>query len=160
MPTHCIPWRPATSTRSGSWRSGMGVEPVIETVSVFQTNNNNNGLFPFSHLTTISCEGYQLCAIFFFYKKKHYYHRPLARFTKHYYHRPSACFTKHYYYHRPLAHFTKHYYHRPLACLTKHYYHRPLAHFTKHYYHRPLAHFTLIYLRSLYVPTDVSSYLC
>ena len=40
VPTHCIPWRPATSTPSGSWCSGMVVETVIETVRVFQTNNN------------------------------------------------------------------------------------------------------------------------
>ena len=33
VPTHCIPWRPATSTRSGSRRSGMVVETVYETVS-------------------------------------------------------------------------------------------------------------------------------
>ena len=40
--SHCIPWRPATSTRSGSRRSGMVIETVYETVRVFQTNNNNN----------------------------------------------------------------------------------------------------------------------
>ena len=34
VPTHCIPWRPATSTRSGSRRSGMVVETVYETESV------------------------------------------------------------------------------------------------------------------------------
>ena len=32
--THCIPWRPATSTRNGSRRSGMVIETVYETVSV------------------------------------------------------------------------------------------------------------------------------
>ena len=42
VPTHCIPWRPATSTRIGSRCSGMVVETVIETLRVFQTNNNNN----------------------------------------------------------------------------------------------------------------------
>ena len=42
VPTHYIPWRPATSTPSGSCCSGMVVETVIETVRVFQTNNNNN----------------------------------------------------------------------------------------------------------------------
>ena len=41
VPTHCIPWRPATSTPSGSLCSGMVVETVNETVRVFQTNNNN-----------------------------------------------------------------------------------------------------------------------
>ena len=41
-PTHCIPWRTATSTRSGSRRSGMVIETVCETVRVLQTNNNNN----------------------------------------------------------------------------------------------------------------------
>ena len=41
VPTHCIPWRPATSTRSGSQRSGMVIKTVYETMRVFQTNNNN-----------------------------------------------------------------------------------------------------------------------
>ena len=41
VPTHCIPWRPATSTPSRSWCSGMVVETVNETMRVFQTNNNN-----------------------------------------------------------------------------------------------------------------------
>ena len=40
VPTHCIPWRPATSTRSGSRRSGMVIKTVYETVRVFQTNKN------------------------------------------------------------------------------------------------------------------------
>ena len=40
VPTHCIPWRPATSIRSGSRRSGMVIETVYATVRVFQTNNN------------------------------------------------------------------------------------------------------------------------
>ena len=44
VPTHCIPWRPATSTRSGSQRSGMVIKTVYETVRVFQTNNNNNNV--------------------------------------------------------------------------------------------------------------------
>ena len=34
---YCIPWRPATSTRSGYRRSGMVVETVYETARVFQT---------------------------------------------------------------------------------------------------------------------------
>ena len=42
VPRHCIPWRPATSTRSGSRRSGMVIKTVYETVRVFQTNNNNS----------------------------------------------------------------------------------------------------------------------
>ena len=33
--THCIPWRPATSTRSGSRCSGMVIKTVYETVRVF-----------------------------------------------------------------------------------------------------------------------------
>ena len=41
VPTHCIPWRPATSTRSRFRRSGMVIKTVYETVRVFQTNNNN-----------------------------------------------------------------------------------------------------------------------
>ena len=36
VPTHCIPWRPATF-----WCSGMVVKTVNETVRVFQRNNNN-----------------------------------------------------------------------------------------------------------------------
>ena len=34
VPTHCIPWRPATSTRSGPRRSGMVIETIWETESV------------------------------------------------------------------------------------------------------------------------------
>ena len=34
VPTHCIPWRPATSTPGGSWCSGMVVETVNKTESV------------------------------------------------------------------------------------------------------------------------------
>ena len=41
VPTHCIPWRPATTTPSGSWCSGMVVKIVIETMRVLQTNNIN-----------------------------------------------------------------------------------------------------------------------
>ena len=43
--THCIPWRLATSTRSGSRRSEIVIKTVYETVTVFQTNINNIGTY-------------------------------------------------------------------------------------------------------------------
>ena len=55
VPTHCIPWRHATSTRSGSRRSGMVIKTVHETVRVFQTNNNNRP-FARSHLSACHSE--------------------------------------------------------------------------------------------------------
>ena len=56
LPTHCIPWRPTTSTRSESRRSGMVIKTVYETVRVFQTNNNITSLVigrPYAYTTMI-----------------------------------------------------------------------------------------------------------
>ena len=47
VPTHCVPWRPATSTQSGSRRSGMVIKTVNETVRVCSKRTTTTlALFP------------------------------------------------------------------------------------------------------------------
>ena len=45
VPTHCIPWRPATSTPSGSVRSAKVIKTVGGTVRMFQTPTRTIGCY-------------------------------------------------------------------------------------------------------------------